>query len=159
MFERRDVEFCAEGGLKLRGWLFVPEKTSGPRPAVTMAHGYAGVKEHGLERFARAFAEAGFVVLLHDHRNFGASDGAERGDVDPWQQIADWRRAISFLENQPEVDAYVDAYTAELERQEVLYSDSPVARKMRRLQELPDVTRIDGNMLMSLRVAPVGPMA
>jgi alpha-beta hydrolase superfamily lysophospholipase len=29
------------------------------------------VKEHGLERFARAFAEAGFVVLLHDHRNFG----------------------------------------------------------------------------------------
>ena len=32
-----------------------------------MAHGYAGVKEHGLERFARAFAEAGFVVLVHDH--------------------------------------------------------------------------------------------
>jgi dienelactone hydrolase len=105
MFERRDVEFCAESGLKLRGWLFVPEKTSGPRPAVTMAHGYAGVKEQGLERFARAFAEAGFVVLLHDHRNFGASDGAERGDVDPWQQIADWRRATSFLENLPEVDA------------------------------------------------------
>jgi NAD(P)-dependent dehydrogenase (short-subunit alcohol dehydrogenase family) len=36
-------------------------------------------------------------VLVHDHRNFGASDGAERGEVDPWQQIADWRRAISFL--------------------------------------------------------------
>ena len=70
-----------------------------------MAHSYAGVKEHGIERFARAFAEAGFVVLVHDHRNFGASDGAERGDVDPWQQIADWRRAISFLESQPEVDA------------------------------------------------------
>jgi fermentation-respiration switch protein FrsA (DUF1100 family) len=44
-------------------------------------------------------------VLVHDHRNFGASDGAERGDVDPWQQIADWRRAISFLENQPETDS------------------------------------------------------
>jgi uncharacterized protein len=70
-----------------------------------MAHGYAGVKEHDLERFARAFTEAGFVVLVHDHRNFGASDGAERGDVDPWQQIADWRRAISFLESRPEVDA------------------------------------------------------
>src|SRR6516165_12672943 len=104
MSERRDVEFCAESGLKLRGWLFVPEKTSGPRPAVTMAHGYAGVKEHGLERFARAFAEAGFVVLLHDHRNFGSSDGALRHDIDPWRQIADWRRAISFLESLPEVD-------------------------------------------------------
>ena len=70
-----------------------------------MAHGYAGVKEHGLERFARAFAEAGFVVLVHDHRNFGVSDGAVRHDIDPWRQIADWRRAISFLEAQPEVDA------------------------------------------------------
>jgi dienelactone hydrolase len=69
-----------------------------------MAHGYAGVKEHGLERFAKAFAEAGFVVLVHDHRNFGSSDGENRGDVDPWQQIGDWRRAISFLESLPEVD-------------------------------------------------------
>src|ERR1700758_5487598 len=103
MAEKRNIEFGVEGGVTLRGWLFVPG-AKGPAPAITMAHGYAGVKEHGLERFARAFAEAGFVVLVHDHRNFGASDGAERGDVDPWQQIADWRRAISFLESQPEVD-------------------------------------------------------
>jgi uncharacterized protein len=102
--ERRNIEFGVEGGVTLRGWLFVPN-AKGPAPAITMAHGYAGVKEHGIERFARAFAEAGFVVLVHDHRNFGASDGVDRGDVDPWQQIADWRRAISFLESQPEVDA------------------------------------------------------
>ena len=104
MAERKNIEFGVEGGVTLRGWLFVPD-AKGPAPAITMAHGYAGVKEHGIERFARAFAEAGFVVLVHDHRNFGASDGAERGDVDPWQQIADWRRAISFLESRPEVDA------------------------------------------------------
>jgi hypothetical protein len=104
MFDRRDVEFSVEGGVQLRGWLFVPEG-AGPHPAITMAHGYAGVKEHSIERFAHAFANAGFAVLLHDHRNFGASDGAERGDIDPWRQIADWRRAISFLESQPEVDA------------------------------------------------------
>ena len=100
---RDDVEFDAEGGVKLRGWLFVPDG-SGPHPAITMAHGYAGVKEQGIEPFARAFADAGFVVLLHDHRNFGASDGEPRQDVDPWRQIADWRRAISFLESRPEVD-------------------------------------------------------
>jgi dipeptidyl aminopeptidase/acylaminoacyl peptidase len=63
------------------------------------------VKEHALERFARAFAEAGFVVLVHDHRNFGSSDGAIRHDIDPWRQIADWRRAISLIESLPEVDA------------------------------------------------------
>ena len=87
--ERRKIEFGVEGGVTLRGWLFVPG-AKGPAPAITMAHGYAGVKEHGMERFARAFAEAGFVVLVHDHR-ISASDGASAGRR-PWQQIADWRR-------------------------------------------------------------------
>jgi uncharacterized protein len=105
MVERRDVEFAVEGGDRLRGWLFLPPKGAGPLPAISVAHGYAGVKEHGLERFARVFAEAGFVVLVHDHRNFGASDGAVRHDIDPWRQIIDWRRAISFLESLPEVDS------------------------------------------------------
>jgi dienelactone hydrolase len=100
---RNDVEFAVEGGVTLRGWLFVPDGPP-PHPAITMAHGFAGVKEHGLERFAAAFAAAGFVVLVHDHRGFGASGGAPRFDVDPWVQIADWRRAISFLESQPVVD-------------------------------------------------------
>jgi cephalosporin-C deacetylase-like acetyl esterase len=104
MSEREDVEFEAGGGVTLRGWLFVPDGP-GPHPAITMAHGYAGVREHGLEPFARAFADDGFVVVLHDHRGFGASDGEPRQDVDPWRQIADWRRAISFLESRPEVDA------------------------------------------------------
>jgi len=103
--ERRNIEFEVDGGDRLRGWLFVPATGVGAHPAVSMAHGYAGVKEHGLERFARAFADAGFVVLVHDHRNFGASDGAVRHDIDPWRQIADWRRAISFLESLPVVDA------------------------------------------------------
>jgi uncharacterized protein len=103
MVKRTDVEFEVDGNIKLRGWLFVPPG-EGKRPAITMAHGYAGVKEHGLQPFAKAFAEAGFVVLLHDHRGFGASDGAPRHDVDPWRQIADWRRAISYLETLEVVD-------------------------------------------------------
>jgi uncharacterized protein len=104
MVEQIDVEFEVEGNVTLRGWLFVPD-LPGPRPAITMAHGYAGIREHGLDRFARVFAEAGFVVLVHDHRGFGASDGQPRFDVDPWQQIADWRYAISYLESHPAVDA------------------------------------------------------
>ena len=67
MVERRNVEFEAEGGVKLRGWLFMP--SSGPRfyPAITMAYGYAGIKEQGIEPFTKTFAEGGFVVLFHDH--------------------------------------------------------------------------------------------
>jgi hypothetical protein len=104
MVTRQDVEFEVDGNVTLRGWLFLPDRP-GPRPAITMAHGYAGIREHGLDRFAQVFAEAGFVVLVHDHRGFGASDGEPLGDVDPWRQIADWRYAISYLENHPAVDA------------------------------------------------------
>jgi uncharacterized protein len=103
MVQRQDVEFAVDGGVMLRGWLFVPEGP-GPHPGITMAHGFAGVKEHGLERFARVFADAGFAVLVHDHRGFGASGGSPRFDIDPWVQIADWGRAISFLESHPAVD-------------------------------------------------------
>src|ERR1700726_1600163 len=98
-----EVTLPAEGGFELAAWLVLP-KGDGLRPAIPMAHGFGGTKEHGLERFALAFAAAGFVVLVHDHRNFGTSGGDLRGDIDPWQQIADWRRAISYLESRAEVD-------------------------------------------------------
>jgi fermentation-respiration switch protein FrsA (DUF1100 family) len=105
MATRHDIEFPGEAGATLRGWLFVPDGIAEPRPAISMCHGYAAVKEHGLERFALDFAEAGFVVMVHDHRGFGASDGEPRHDIDPWTQIKDWSRAVSFLENRAEVDA------------------------------------------------------
>lgn len=104
MFRKHDVRFPAEGGIEISAWLFVPETQTTALPAITMAHGYAGTKYHGLEPMAEAFAEAGFVVLLHDHRNFGESGGEPRHDINPWQQISDWRRAISYLQQRPEVD-------------------------------------------------------
>jgi uncharacterized protein len=105
MMTRIDVRFSAADGLELGAWLYLPKADGHRSPAITMAHGYAGVKEHGITRFAEAFADAGFVVLLHDHRTFGISGGEPRQDVDPWLQVADWRRAISYLESRPEVDS------------------------------------------------------
>jgi dienelactone hydrolase len=102
--QKLDVRIPAEGGVELGAWLFKPVG-QGPHPAITMAHGFAGSKEHGLERFARAFAAAGFVVLVHDHRGFGTSGGELGADIDPWRQIADWRRVISYLESRTEVDS------------------------------------------------------
>ncbi|KQO59016.1 peptidase S15 [Methylobacterium sp. Leaf86] len=99
-----DISFRADADILLGGWLFLPEG-HGPHPAITMCAGFGGTIHHGLEPFAVAFAEAGFATLLHDHRGFGSSGGQPRQDVDPWRQIADWRRAISFLESRPEVDA------------------------------------------------------
>ena len=105
MAVREDIRFTVDGGVQLGAWLYLPDSPHSRSPAITMAHGYAGTREHGIARFAEAFAAAGFVVLLHDHRTFGVSDGEPRQDVDPWRQIADWRRAISYLESRAEVDA------------------------------------------------------
>lgn len=102
---KKSIEFVGELGVTLRGWLFLPTDKQAPFPAISMCHGFAAVKEHGLEKFALAFCEAGFAVLVHDHRNFGASEGLPRDDIDPWAQIMDWRRAISFLESMPETDS------------------------------------------------------
>lgn len=98
------VRFKGDEGVELSAWLFLPQDRAGPLPGITMAHGYAGTKYHGVAPFAVALAEAGFAVLLHDHRGFGDSGGEPRQDVNPWQQISDWRHAISYLQDRPEVD-------------------------------------------------------
>lgn len=93
-----------EGGVHLHAWVFRPERVAGSVPAITMAHGFSGLKYRGLQRYAERFVQAGFAVIVHDHRNFGLSGGKIRGDIDPWEQIADWRRVISHLESLPGID-------------------------------------------------------
>ncbi len=100
---RDDIAFASDG-LTLRGWLYRPEGAKGARPAIVMAHGFSATKELFLDEFARAFAAAGFVVLAYDHRNFGASDGEPRGEIDPVAQIRGYRDAITWLQTQAGVD-------------------------------------------------------
>jgi fermentation-respiration switch protein FrsA (DUF1100 family) len=101
---RRDIDFKTEDGVTLRGWLYLPERAAGPVPTVVMAHGFSAVKEMYLDRFAELFAAGGLGGLVFDNRNFGASDGEPRQHIDPWQQVGDYRDAITFAETLPEVD-------------------------------------------------------
>ncbi len=100
---RKDVEFNADG-VTLRGWLYVPEGTKAPVPAIVMAHGFSAVKEQYLDDFAETFASSGFAALVYDNRNFGASDGEPRQEIDPIFQVRDYRHAITFAQTLPEVD-------------------------------------------------------
>jgi uncharacterized protein len=100
---RRDIEIEAEG-VTLRGWLYVPDGAKGPAPAVVMAHGFSAVKEMYLDRFAEVFCAAGLTAVVFDNRNLGASDGEPRQEIDPWQQVRDYRHAITWARMQPEVD-------------------------------------------------------
>jgi fermentation-respiration switch protein FrsA (DUF1100 family) len=99
---RRDIEFNAEG-VVLRGWFYAAEAS--PAPAVVMAHGFSAVKEMYLDSFAEVFNGAGLNVLVFDNRNFGASDGEPRLEIDPWAQVRDYRHAITYAGTLPEVDA------------------------------------------------------
>ena len=100
---RTDVEFDAEG-VTLRGWLYVPDGVSGSSPTIVMAHGFSAVKEMYLDRYGETFAAAGFNALVFDNRNFGASDGAPRQEIDPWAQVRDYRHAITYASTLPQVD-------------------------------------------------------
>jgi uncharacterized protein len=102
---REDVEFRTEDGVLLRGWLYRPDEGSGPFPAVVMAHGFSATKEMYLDSFAEVFATAGLAVLVYDNRNLGASAGEPRGEIDPWQQVRDYRTAITWLALRDDVDA------------------------------------------------------
>lgn len=101
---RRDIAFEAEGAT-LRGWLCLPDAgAAGPHPVVVMAHGFSAVKEQYLDRYAEAFAAAGLAALVFDNRNFGGSGGEPRGEIDPVQQVRDYRHAITYARTLPELD-------------------------------------------------------
>ncbi|HEY2223266.1 hypothetical protein [Actinomycetospora sp.] len=100
---RRDIEFDAEG-TTLRGWFYPAEAASPTVPVIVMAHGLSAVKEMFLDKYAAAFAEAGLNVLVFDNRNFGASDGEPRQEIDPVAQVRDYRHAITYALTLPEVD-------------------------------------------------------
>ena len=100
---RDDIEFNAEG-VTLRGWLYTPDRATGPSPTIVMAHGFSAVKEMYLDRYAEVFANAGMAVLVFDNRNFGSSDGEPRQEIDPWAQVRDYRHAITYASTRSEVD-------------------------------------------------------
>lgn len=100
---RHDIEFDSDG-VTLRGWHFEAQHQSGDAPVIVMCHGYGAVKEMWLDRYGDRFARAGFHVLCYDNRNLGASDGVPRGEITPWQQIDDFRNAITYAETLPGVD-------------------------------------------------------
>ena len=88
----------------MRGWFYLPDDADSHVPTIVMAHGFSAVKEQYLDDFAQAFASSGLGALVFDNRNFGASDGEPRQEIDPIQQIRDYRHAITFARTLSEVD-------------------------------------------------------
>jgi pimeloyl-ACP methyl ester carboxylesterase len=96
------VEFQSKG-VTCRGDLTIPDG-AGPHPVVVMAGGWCYVKEIVMPHYASYIQEAGLATLIFDYRCLGASDGEPRQHLDPWDQIEDYKNAISFVETHPELD-------------------------------------------------------
>jgi uncharacterized protein len=103
MIDPQTVEF-ASGPERLSALLYLPEQ-SGPCPVVILGGGWCYVKELVQPMYASVFARNGIAALIFDYRYMGASSGEPRQHIDPWQQIEDYRNAISYIESRPEVDA------------------------------------------------------
>jgi uncharacterized protein len=105
-YERDEVAFDS-GGATCRAWLYRPS-TSGDRkalrPCIVMAHGMALTRSAGLDRYARKFVVAGYVVLVFDYRHFGDSDGEPRQLFSIGRQLEDWAGAIRYARSLAGVD-------------------------------------------------------
>lgn len=97
-----EVEFdsCGE---KIKADLYKPEG-EGPFPVVVMAGGWCYVKELRQPQYAEEFVKRGFAALIFDYRRMGASEGAPRQHIDPWDQIEDYKNAVTFAENHSDLD-------------------------------------------------------
>ena len=106
-FTTERVEFDTQG-LKLVGDLRVPDDSphvsDGKLPALTLTGPLSGVKDQVVGNYAERLAEAGFVTLAFDHRNFGDSEGDPRQHEDSAGKLADLRDAVGLLGSRPEVD-------------------------------------------------------
>lgn len=122
---RQDIEFKACDGTILRGWLYPRHETS-PCIIMTHGVGFlpfpslfcvilfssmlqdaglltclrltqlGGTRHFLLPRFASAFNEAGYAVLLYDNRNWGDSDGLPCQESNPALQQTDHYDAINY---------------------------------------------------------------
>lgn len=100
---KEDIEFRADNGVMLRGWVMTPD-SEGPHPTIVMTPGFSSSITR-LEIVADAFVARGFGVLLYDQRTCGSSDGEPRQDVDPVAQDRDMQMALSFVEQHPALDS------------------------------------------------------
>ena len=98
----RKVEFNSCGDT-IHGVLHVPDGVKNP-PLVIMAGGWCYVKEIVMPYYADDFMEIGCACLIFDYRRFGDSEGTPRQHINPWDQIEDYRNAISYAETLEEVD-------------------------------------------------------
>ena len=100
----RRCEFYSDG-IRLEGLLQLPKDitSAGTRATIVLCSGFQGLKELIPAKLWEPLTDAGYACFAFDYRGFGTSEG-ERGRVLPREQVEDIRSAVTFLQQQHEVD-------------------------------------------------------
>ena len=101
----KKINFISEGANTV-GNLFYPESydPSLKYPAIIVSGSWTTVKEQMAGLYAEKLAHEGFITLAFDFRNFGESEGQPRYFESPQMKQRDIQNAVTFLENQANVD-------------------------------------------------------
>ncbi len=92
-------------GIRLEGLLQTRDaiRNGKKRAVIVLCSGFQGLKELIPAKLWGPLTGAGYACFAFDYRGFGSSEG-ERGRVLPREQVEDIRSAITFLQQQAEVD-------------------------------------------------------
>ncbi len=85
-------------------WLFYPVNMQEKYPVIVMAHGLGGTKDMLLEPFVKEFVQLGFAAFVFDYRHWGDSEGEPRNMTDYTKLLEDWRSALRYVRNMPDID-------------------------------------------------------
>jgi len=106
----KEIPSCRENivfevdGLKLSGWLYLPDGKSKPVGCVVLTQGFCGTKDMLLEKYALRFTEAGFAALTFDYRHFGESEGDPRQLYSLTNQLKDIKAAVQYARSREEIN-------------------------------------------------------
>lgn len=106
--ERKEVTFYSDA-VPLAGDIYLPDdyKAGERRAAIILLSGFWGTKgsslgdEIGL--YGAPLLKEGYVIFRYDHPGFGSS-GGERGRLVPLEQVEGLKDAITYLQQQAEID-------------------------------------------------------
>ena len=112
-FTEKEVHFYSGPGLRLAGVLSVPSTCSEKNrcPGIVMSHGPGGYKrpesapkDTTMPGASNWLSRSGFITFRFAYRGVGASEGPAYRLI-PMEQVEDIQNAITFLQQQIEVDA------------------------------------------------------
>lgn len=73
-------------------------------PGIVTANPITSIKQLTSPNYAERLAQSGFAILVFDYRGWGSSEGEPRNHIAPYEQVQDVKDAITWLQNQSEID-------------------------------------------------------